>query len=96
MRRGIPGWLLSAGLALVIGPAYAMPGDAARGEQLHRKYCLGCHDTRVYTRADRQMRSIADLAGQINACGHAVPRRFSADEVNDLVKFLNEGFYKFR
>lgn len=75
--------------------AHALPGDARRGEQLHQTHCTTCHDHSVYTRKDRQIGSLQALQEQINACGHNLPRRFSADEVRDLVKYLNDRFYRF-
>ncbi len=83
--------VLAAGSAV----AHALPGDAQRGEQLHQTHCTGCHDPSVYTRANRQIGSLPALHEQINACGHNLPRRFSADEVRDLVKYLNERYYRF-
>ncbi len=76
--------------------ARALPaGDAERGRVLHEANCQGCHDTSVYTRPDRQVRSLEALREQINACGHNLPRRFSSEETRDLVKYLNDRFYRF-
>ncbi len=85
---------LFAVLALAGSTTPALPGDTQRGEQLHTTHCMGCHDESLYTRKNRQITSLQALHEQINACGHNLPRRFSADEVRDLVKYLNDRFYR--
>jgi cytochrome c5 len=83
-------------LAAAASAAAAAPsGDVERSRALHEANCLACHDTSVYTRPNRQVRSLAALQQQINACGHNLPRRFSDEELRDLVKYLNDRFYRF-
>lgn len=74
----------------------ALPGDAARGKTLHDANCLKCHDTGVYTRKDRRMKSVASLQEQMGACSHAAQVILTDDEQRDIMKYLNEQFYKFR
>ena len=50
-----------ASLLIVLMPsAYAaqLPGDSADGSFLHDANCLGCHDTGIYSRKDRRIRSL--------------------------------------
>jgi hypothetical protein len=92
MRR-----ILSAVL-LVLAPLGAhavLPGDAADGKSLHDIYCAGCHDTGVYTRPDRRVRSLVALRRQLQGCERAAGTNFSAKEKQDVLKYLNEHFYKF-
>jgi cytochrome c553 len=71
-------------------------GDAARGEKLHAGQCQGCHDTRVYTRPDRRIRSAEGLMQQVNLCNQNLRKGFAKDQLDDLVKYLNDSFYKFK
>ena len=89
---------LIATLALTIGNAQAalLPGDAAKGKAVHDKQCTACHDTGVYTRADRRMKSVEAMIGQVNNCVRQTGAKLDRDQINDLVKYLDESFYKFK
>ena len=85
-------------LALCVGSAQAalLPGDAAKGKAVHAKQCSACHDTGVYTRSDRRMKSVEGLIGQVNNCVRQTGAKLDRDQINDLVKYLDESFYKFK
>ena len=85
-------------LILLMPSAYAaeLPGDSAEGSFLHDANCLGCHDTGVYTRKDRRIRSLDALKGQLASCSHMANQQFSAIEMQNIIKYLNDQFYQFR
>ena len=76
--------------------ASMLPGDAAKGKAVHDKNCVACHDNSVYTRANRRVKSPEALIGQVNGCVRQVGLKLDRDQVNDLVKHLDESFYKFK
>ena len=83
--------------ALLMSVAYAaLPGDGAEGQRLHQASCTGCHDSSVYTRPDHMIRSLDALKRQVEGCGHAAKKEFSATDIQNLVKYLNDGFYHFQ
>lgn len=89
--------LLCACLLLLL-PASAhaaLPGDAAEGKSLHDIYCTACHDTGVYTRQNRRVRSLDALKRQLQSCERAAGTDFSAKEKQDVLKYLNDRFYRF-
>ena len=49
----------------------------------------------VYTRKDHRVKSIEGLIGQVNMCNQNLTRNYSDNQLNDLVKYLNDAFYKF-
>jgi mono/diheme cytochrome c family protein len=75
--------------------AAMLPGDAARGKTLHDQQCVACHTSSVYTRANRNVKTVEGLIGQVNTCKGQLSLKLSRDQVNDLVKYLDEAFYKF-
>lgn len=75
--------------------AGALPGNAAAGKKLHDANCLSCHTDSVYQRKDRRVTDLAGLSGQITACGHQTNVTPSKEDINNLVKYLNETYYKF-
>jgi mono/diheme cytochrome c family protein len=76
--------------------AALLPGDAARGKALHTQQCTACHDTSVYTRANRRVKSVEALIGQVNMCVRQTGLKLDREQVNDLVKYLDESFYEFK
>jgi mono/diheme cytochrome c family protein len=71
-------------------------GDAARGEKLHAQHCKGCHDSSVYTRPDRRIRSGEGLQAQVAMCNRNLRSHLGKEQLDDLVKYLNDTFYKFK
>jgi len=87
-------------ISLVFGAsgtqAALLPGDAAKGKAIHDKQCVACHDNSVYTRANRRVQSPEALIGQVNGCERQIGAKLDRDQINDLVKYLDESFYKFK
>ena len=70
-------------------------GDVAKGKKLHEGACTQCHGSEVYTRKDHRVKSVEGLIGQVNMCNQNLARNYSDNQLNDLVKYLNDSFYKF-
>ena len=88
--------LLSLTLGAASAQAALLPGDAAKGKTLHDKQCVACHDTGVYTRANRQVKSVEALIGRVNGCVRQTGLSLDRDQINDVVNYLDESFYKFK
>jgi len=88
--------LYAASLTLLPASALAaLPGDGADGKRLHDANCTGCHDSGVYMRKARSIRSLDALKQQLETCGHATKKEFSATEKQNIVKYLNDQYYRF-
>jgi len=90
--------ILSVSLLILLMPsAYAaeLPGDSADGKRLYDVNCMGCHDTGIHTRKDRLVQSLDALKKQVGNCTHAAKKEFSANETQNIIKYLNDQFYKF-
>ena len=86
----------SAMMLLTAASAQApLPGDGAEGKRLHDAYCMGCHDTAVYTRKDHAVRSLDALKEQLGGCSHMARKEFSPVETQNIIKYLNDRFYRF-
>jgi mono/diheme cytochrome c family protein len=72
-----------------------LPGDAAHGQKLHAAHCRGCHDDALYTRAQRRVKTLEGLMGQVNGCNKQLGKNFTRDQIADLVRFLNDRYYRF-
>ena len=85
-------------LSLVCSPiAFAKDEQTlAHGKNLHNKKCTQCHSDRVYTRKDRQVKTLQALSNQVNNCMKgAAKAEWTISETNSVVKFLNTNYYKF-
>jgi cytochrome c5 len=87
--------LISSLFSIALGAQAALPGNSAEGKKFHDANCLKCHDTSVYTRKDRHIKSLDALNGQLNTCAHGAQVMLSDDEQKNIVKYLSEQFYKF-
>lgn len=83
--------------------AALLPGDAENGKKLHdSNSCLSCHaqmtggkPDMLYTRTDRKVNNLGQLIGQVSGCNRMQKVGLDENGVNDVVKYLNESFYKF-
>lgn len=83
--------------------AALLPGDVENGKKLHdSNSCLSCHaqmtggrPDMLYTRADRKVTNLGELMGQVSGCNKMQKVGLDENSVNDVVKYLNESFYKF-
>jgi cytochrome c5 len=84
---------------LLVTPLHAAPfakGDAKAGEALHARSCTACHDTQVYTRADRKIKTPAQLAGRISGCNANTGAGWFPEEEQHVGAYLNQQFYHFK
>ena len=70
--------------------------DVAHGKELVSKKCMGCHDNHQYTRPNSIIHTYYDLHARVEFCDTASKANFTADDINDVVEYLNTAFYKFK
>lgn len=89
---------LAVTLTLISSAAQAalLPGDAAKGKALHDKQCTACHDSKMYTRTDRRVKTVEGLMGQVNGCVRQTGAKLDGKQIDDVIKYLDESFYKFK
>lgn len=73
----------------------AQAADIKRGEKLHNDRCMRCHGNEVYTRGDRRIKSLDKLGAQVRFCKNQTGVMWFDDEVDDVIHYLNQSFYKF-
>lgn len=93
--------LSTAALAIFIS-SHAIAADIQRGKQLHDENCLKCHTSimggdpnSIYTREDHRMTSLAALDKQVRRCKTSLGVSWPDDQIDDVVAYLNQTFYKF-
>jgi len=92
-----------AGLALAQAqPAPFAAGKAPAGREIVDRDCVGCHAQRfagdadqIYRRADRRVKTPAQLLAQVRACNVELGKGYFPDEEEHIAAYLNLEFYKF-
>jgi len=90
-------------LPLTAAAAPFAKGDAKAGEKIHKQQCAGCHigrfggdGSKIYTRADRRVKSAASLAQQITTCNANLGNNLFPEDEANLGAYLNKTYYKFK
>ena len=82
-------------LSLLLGLGSARSAEEpADAHALHEQHCIQCHQTDVYTRADRKVTSYDGLGRQVRRCETALGLRWFDDEIDAVTRFLNRDFYR--
>jgi hypothetical protein len=92
MRRAAAMFSACAALGLSV-PVFAA-GDAAKGAKLH-EYCLGCHRTELYVPPRAKVKTLSALKKEVENWNDRMNPKFTKQEMEDLVAYLNRDFYKF-
>jgi cytochrome c553 len=87
---------LCLGASLACTGTLAAAADAGHGKTLVQDNCTSCHDDGVYTRKDRKVTSLAGLGKQVRRCELSLGLQWFDDDVDDVVAYLNDTYYKFR
>ena len=66
-----------------------------KGKALHEKACTKCHNSSVYTRADRKIKSLDSLEKRVRGCNSNTGANLFPEELKAVTKFLNSEYYKF-
>ena len=67
----------------------------AVGRKLVQENCVSCHQDEVYTRPDHFVTSMDGLRAQIGRCEQSLGLKWFEDDIDNVARYLNEGFYKF-
>jgi len=84
---------LAAMAALALAGPAAAAGDPVRGAALHDA-CLGCHGTELYVPPRAKIKSLSALRKEVNRWNDRYNPKFSKQDVEDMVAYLNRDFYK--
>jgi mono/diheme cytochrome c family protein len=75
--------------------------DAQAGKALHDKDCVACHArrfdgdaSRMYTRPDRRVHTVAQLRAQVAVCNSQLGTRYFPDDEENVAAFLDREYYR--
>jgi len=84
-----------ASLLILLFPAMAWAQDTARGQVLYETHCGACHYERVHQRVRSEVKGLADLRDTVARWAAQTKHRFTLDELESVVQYLNESHYRF-
>ena len=88
--RILIGVLTASGLASAV-----QAGDVHQGKVLVDKHCQECHQSEVYTRPDRLVKTLPGLQKQVRRCEQALGLTWFDEDIDNASTYLNHEFYKF-
>ncbi len=57
--------------------------------------CVACHDSTVYTRENRRVKSLERLESQVRRCDANLGTTLFDDDLISVVDYLNDTYYQF-
>jgi mono/diheme cytochrome c family protein len=101
------GMTMKSALLFSLFAALSLPaqaaGDAKKGQTMHDAKCVACHAgmfggdaSRMYTRPDRKVKNMTQLAARVSACNANVGADWFPEDEAHVSAYLNSQFYKFK
>lgn len=88
--------------ALLFSATTAGAADIAHGKEIHDAHCTSCHigmtggdGSLIYTRKDRRVTSLSALQAQVRRCDASLEFKMFDEDIDDVVAYLNQSYYKF-
>jgi mono/diheme cytochrome c family protein len=86
----------ASAFVLLLAPlAAGAQADIERGKLLYETHCGGCHYERVHQRLRSSVKDLADLRDMVAKWAPQTRHRFTLDEQEAVVQYLNESHYRF-
>ena len=95
MKSVVPS-LVALCLALPVTAAEEIAApNLERGKELHEQFCFQCHQTEVYTRENRLVKSMPSLVAQVRRCELTLGLQWFDEDIQNTAAYLNRDFYRF-
>ena len=84
-------------LGVLLGASSLLSNDAGNGKDLYFKAkCQECHTPEDYISEKRKVKDFAKLQWRVKRCGFTMGAGWFDEDIDDVVKYLNENYYKFK
>ena len=84
----------AASLLLLFLASGAAAQNTDRGRLLYETHCATCHTERLHHRERSTIRSYGVLRAEVGKRAAMTNRRFSPDELEDIIEFLDTSHYR--
>lgn len=83
-------------LSLLLGAAQgSVAQELEPGRLLYQTHCGACHYERVHQRIRSDVKDLADLRDTVARWTKETKHRFTLDEIEEVVQYLNRSHYRF-
>lgn len=89
-------------LVILANTTILLTAHAQDGTTLHAENCIACHSAMtggdgsvLYTRDDRNVKSLEALNKQVKRCQSSLDLNWSNDQISSVQHYLNKSFYQF-
>ena len=82
-----------AALAAACLPVAAQESNQ-RGQELYATQCATCHSERLHKRENSKIRTLADLRAEVTRWSRETKQRFSAEDIEDVLRHLDQSHYR--
>lgn len=69
--------------------------DAENGKRLYEAGCVRCHNSEIFTRPDRKIKTLEGLKKRVHQCVLMAQLPWFDEEIDDVIEYLNVYFYNF-
>jgi cytochrome c5 len=66
-----------------------------RGQLLYENHCHTCHESIIHIRKDHKAKNHADIQYWVGRWAKDLDTKWSADEIDAVVQYLNDTFYHY-
>ena len=66
-----------------------------RGKLLYENHCISCHESTVHIREAHKAKAYADIQYWVGRWAEDLDLKWSADEIDAVVQYLNDTFYHY-
>ena len=83
-------------IGLLFLSSYLFSADAESGEELYMEAkCQKCHTSEDYTSPNRKVKDLVKLKWRVKRCDFTMDAGWFDEDIEDVVKYLNDSYYKF-
>jgi len=79
---------------LVAATTDGLAQEPPPGQLLHDTYCVGCHDSRVYTREDRLARDYREIRSEVHRWQQNIGLKWDDTVIERVSRHLASKYYR--
>ncbi|MBI3370140.1 MAG: c-type cytochrome [Betaproteobacteria bacterium] len=87
---------LIAAVFAAASPSVLAQETTQRGQELYATQCATCHTERLHQREKSNIRTRADLRAEVTRWSRETRQRFSAEDIEDVVRYLDRSHYRLK
>lgn len=75
-------------------PGHLPVPPVSRGQMLYENHCLGCHESVLFIRERRDVKTLPDLRKEVARWAAEAKAPWRETEIEEVVRYLNRAYYR--